>query len=91
MTRYGSREDAQLTIDGHGLEWFISQQSDRFDNGIDYRYRIHQGQHYLDEIQYADVSLDFNYVNRPDVLSSCLLYTSPSPRDGLLSRMPSSA
>ena len=31
----------------------------------------------------------------PDVLglvpSTCLLYTSPSPRDGLLSRMPSSA
>ena len=26
---------------------------------------------------------DYNY--------SCLLYTSPSPRDGLLSRMPSSA
>ena len=26
---------------------------------------------------------------RPDI--SCLLYTSPSPRDGLLSRMPSSA
>ena len=25
------------------------------------------------------------------VTSSCLLYTSPSPRDGLLSRMPSSA
>ena len=28
-------------------------------------------------------AVDFNYV--------CLLYTSPSPRDGLLSRMPSSA
>ena len=27
----------------------------------------------------------------PDMLGSCLLYTSPSPRDGLLSRMPSSA
>ena len=26
-----------------------------------------------------------------DPLHSCLLYTSPSPRDGLLSRMPSSA
>ena len=26
-----------------------------------------------------------------DRLHSCLLYTSPSPRDGLLSRMPSSA
>ena len=26
-----------------------------------------------------------------DLSISCLLYTSPSPRDGLLSRMPSSA
>ena len=26
-----------------------------------------------------------------DLWDSCLLYTSPSPRDGLLSRMPSSA
>ena len=26
-----------------------------------------------------------------DIYNSCLLYTSPSPRDGLLSRMPSSA
>ena len=26
-----------------------------------------------------------------DTVSTCLLYTSPSPRDGLLSRMPSSA
>ena len=25
------------------------------------------------------------------ILYACLLYTSPSPRDGLLSRMPSSA
>ena len=25
------------------------------------------------------------------MLTTCLLYTSPSPRDGLLSRMPSSA
>ena len=27
----------------------------------------------------------------PDLPITCLLYTSPSPRDGLLSRMPSSA
>ena len=27
----------------------------------------------------------------PDYYQICLLYTSPSPRDGLLSRMPSSA
>ena len=35
------------------------------------------------------------YVNPPPVKvnkqDACLLYTSPSPRDGLLSRMPSSA
>ena len=28
---------------------------------------------------------------RGDLIKICLLYTSPSPRDGLLSRMPSSA
>ena len=32
------------------------------------------------ELLYSDISGDY-----------CLLYTSPSPRDGLLSRMPSSA
>ena len=30
-------------------------------------------------------------VAKNDLPKSCLLYTSPSPRDGLLSRMPSSA
>ena len=32
-----------------------------------------------------------NELNLPAYLYGCLLYTSPSPRDGLLSRMPSSA
>ena len=31
------------------------------------------------------------YLKAPTLLWICLLYTSPSPRDGLLSRMPSSA
>ena len=31
----------------------------------------------------------FDYISKP--FNICLLYTSPSPRDGLLSRMPSSA
>ena len=43
--------------------------------------------------------LEINEVSSPDVgpgqvligVKACLLYTSPSPRDGLLSRMPSSA
>ena len=34
-----------------------------------------------------------DYVNNltPDQMRDCLLYTSPSPRDGSISRMPSSA
>ena len=36
-------------------------------------------------------SIDVNDPRPPSLPSSCLLYTSPSPRDGLLSRMPSSA
>ena len=40
----------------------------------------------------ADLSGDDKgKVSIPTTLNSCLLYTSPSPRDGLLSRMPSSA
>ena len=31
------------------------------------------------------------YMLIEDLYKTCLLYTSPSPRDGLLSRMPSSA
>ena len=32
-----------------------------------------------------------NVSKTKDNINGCLLYTSPSPRDGLLSRMPSSA
>ena len=32
-----------------------------------------------------------SYKEKRSILRTCLLYTSPSPRDGLLSRMPSSA
>ena len=42
-----------------------------------------------------ELSIDFNFIDltsKEDIKKiSCLLYTSPSPRDGLLSRMPSSA
>ena len=37
---------------------------------------------------YIDVAVDGS---TPTTSTICLLYTSPSPRDGLLSRMPSSA
>ena len=43
----------------------------------------------------VDVSIDLESIThrrlRPVLSISCLLYTSPSPRDATLSRMPSSA
>ena len=41
-----------------------------------------------ESLYYAHQGLWFEALERMD---TCLLYTSPSPRDGLLSRMPSSA
>ena len=38
---------------------------------------------YQEELSHAQKMFDY--------VTTCLLYTSPSPRDGLLSRMPSSA
>ena len=38
----------------------------------------------------GDIFSERFLISRP-LLEACLLYTSPSPRDGLLSRMPSSA
>ena len=37
------------------------------------------------------VSAQERFFKKFEEMSGCLLYTSPSPRDGLLSRMPSSA
>ena len=43
------------------------------------------------ELMYPVCSAFFNMGKKCNDIISCLLYTSPSPRDGLLSRMPSSA
>ena len=41
--------------------------------------------------RYRDPSRNRHTHHERAVFENCLLYTSPSPRDGLLSRMPSSA
>ena len=41
---------------------------------------------YVERIRQLDVNVASEFI-----YMACLLYTSPSPRDGLLSRMPSSA
>ena len=38
-----------------------------------------------------DIGITHRYIMSGMLFIVCLLYTSPSPRDGLLSRMPSSA
>ena len=46
----------------------------------------------IEDLLYHAVDTDIMYFwNGAEYVSFCLLYTSPSPRDGLLSRMPSSA
>ena len=45
-----------------------------------------------DQVQFSGVAPMLIYLAEKDeVISICLLYTSPSPRDATLSRMPSSA
>ena len=43
------------------------------------------------KVRSDDYAIAWGREEVPDLDAACLLYTSPSPRDGLLSRMPSSA
>ena len=45
----------------------------------------------LEKLRKAVAEFEVEGDLRRDISTNCLLYTSPSPRDGLLSRMPSSA
>ena len=52
-----------------------------------------RGDRFLDRIEerLVERGLRVERFRKPTFTKPCLLYTSPSPRDGLLSRMPSSA
>ena len=62
--------------------------NDAFQGGEWFRLRMRYG--FLNA-SYATVKLRETSFRDQAVYHVCLLYTSPSPRDGLLSRMPSSA
>ena len=80
-----------------GCSWFVTPPS-RVDNPVI------EGVNYVgmavsdlerSEKLYRDATevqlIEAGKLNDNALINDCLLYTSPSPRDGLLSRMPSSA
>ena len=63
-----------------------------------YAFEVKKGEHFRVVDLYGEQVVDFaawvqgtDLVEKLSMAYTCLLYTSPSPRDGLLSRMPSSA
>ena len=52
---------------------------------------IKKGMDLIDDVHSSDEEMERVKAQAKIDTMACLLYTSPSPRDGLLSRMPSSA
>ena len=53
---------------------------------------LQEGNTYIfDQSDNTNLTHQIAFSTTPNGTHACLLYTSPSPRDGLLSRMPSSA
>ena len=72
--------------DGKGREFTFSEDGFPFSMFVVRKAELIRA--YVNECPHTGVPLNWS----PDEFTSdCLLYTSPSPRDGLLSRMPSSA
>ena len=71
------------------ISFFLSSMREYRDEMSDSGYKIHYKDfNYQFESSYVSKLEETIKTVNPDI---CLLYTSPSPRDGLLSRMPSSA
>ena len=69
--------DFFLNLLDNNINWKVSDKCSHFYEGKDYK---------TGEIKWRATSVDLIFGS-----NSCLLYTSPSPRDATLSRMPSSA
>ena len=70
----------------HGPEVLLGVYSDR--NSI---FSVLTAASSHDNVEMVKLTLEAGFDNKEAMCIACLLYTSPSPRDGLLSRMPSSA
>ena len=84
----GSKSIFILTVNGKRCLW------EPFSNRLKGIYRISRNLYknsYGNKLIFEEINHDLRVGFSYEWNSSCLLYTSPSPRDGLLSRMPSSA
>ena len=76
----GVRSDISRELESGDLKKLIGDQKDQID---ELRKMVHTAT--------KDIETSTSGALKDAQSSVCLLYTSPSPRDGLLSRMPSSA
>ena len=94
--RFNFKVDADKTVDGfiaHEVSSVVPEAISGTHNEVEV---WRDGEELPDGVSIGDNKLDDNGNTIPkyqgiDQSKFCLLYTSPSPRDGLLSRMPSSA
>ena len=78
----------------------VKKALDKYGSPVYVRHEIVHNKQVVEELKkkgaiFIDELSDIKDISRPVIFSAhgvpCLLYTSPSPRDRLLSRMPSSA
>ena len=84
-----AKVDVRLTYK-HGSDFAVASRLSKIiiDNGL---IDVNKAKSSIDNYDDLVQSLSSYTAENTEKLTGCLLYTSPSPRDGLLSRMPSSA
>ena len=69
----------------------VSQNGERILDALLWRIRVIAFSHVVELVGNVEAEKCLRSLLRNDLVEPCLLYTSPSPRDATLSRMPSSA
>ena len=72
IAEFGVSDDSRIEANQqeHVAEWLINKSEDRFGNAITYQYNENRdtGEYYASSIQYANITLNFEYEARDDVL-----------------------
>ena len=93
MEEIKRRRDLQKELAGEGENWrmeFLALGEKNRSQTADGK-MVNGKMKKIDSAAVMDAMQKVSKMEVPAWFGSCLLYTSPSPRDGLLSRMPSSA